>query len=60
MGVGIIDVAREVREELSNQGVHKEDKMFVKVQIQSSYKMFVKYNYKVLDDDYVNNLKELF
>ena len=34
--------------------------MFVKVQIQSSYKMFVKYNYKVLDDDYVNNLKELF
>ena len=24
------------------------------------YKMFVKYNYKVLDDDYVNNLKELF
>ena len=31
-----------------------------KVQIQSSYKMFVKYNYKVLDDDYVNNLKELF
>ena len=41
-------------------GSHKEDKMFVKVQIQSSYKMFVKYNYKVLDDDYVNNLKELF
>ena len=29
-------------------GSHKEDKMFVK------------YNYKVLDDDYVNNLKELF
>ena len=24
------------------------------------YKMFVKYNYKVLDDNYVNNLKELF
>ena len=40
-------------------GSHKEDKMFV-IQIQSSYKMFVKYNYKVLDDDYVNNLKELF
>ena len=29
-------------------GRHKEDKMFVK------------YKYKVLDDDYVNNLKELF
>ena len=29
-------------------GSHKEDKMFVK------------YKYKVLDDDYVNNLKELF
>ena len=27
---------------------HKEDKMFVK------------YKYKVLDDDYVNNLKEMF
>ena len=29
-------------------GSHKEDKMFVK------------YKYKVLDDDYVNNLKEFF
>ena len=29
-------------------GSHKEDKMFVK------------YKYKVLDDHYVNNLKELF
>ena len=29
-------------------GSHKEDKMFVM------------YKYKVLDDDYVNNLKELF
>ena len=28
-------------------GSHKEDKMFVK------------YKYKVLDDDYVNNLKQL-
>ena len=31
-----------------------------KVQIQSFYKLFVKYKYKVLDDDYVNNLKEMF
>ena len=23
-------------------------------------KIFVKYNYKVLDDDYLNNLKEMF
>ena len=29
-------------------GSHKEDKMFIK------------YKYKVLDDDYVNNLNELF